>query len=118
MIRDISIRAALNGFTVQCGCQQLVFESVDKLIDNLRDYLRDPDKHEKKFLSEAINRKHTHSMDPVCQPPPGFGMPVGTYITGTDPAYVTRGVYTTGTLHPGEPVCQTTCGTLPTEPCP
>ncbi len=116
MIRDISIRAALNGFTVQCGCQQLVFETVDKLIDNLRDYLRDPDKHEKKFLSEAINRKHTHPTNQEWPAqPPGWPIPSPIYCGVQTPdtgCHTVAGGYTVGqTIQP-------TCGALPTEPCP
>lgn len=67
MLRDINIRPALNGFIVNMGCQIIVFETVDKLVDNLRDYLRDPDKTEKAFMASGINRKHTHPDMPVPQ---------------------------------------------------
>lgn len=59
MIRNVTIQACLNGFIVSVGCQTLAFTSVDDLTVKLAGYLRDPEKAEKEFLKDAINRRHT-----------------------------------------------------------
>lgn len=64
-MRSIKIEPALNGFIVQAGCQTVVFESVDALLNKLHDYLTDPAKTEKEFVASAINRKYTMPQE-VC----------------------------------------------------
>lgn len=59
MIRDIRIKAALNGFIVECGCQTLVAESVERLISGIRAYLLDPKKVENEWMTTALNHEHT-----------------------------------------------------------
>lgn len=58
-MKDIKISPALNGFIVKVGCQMVVFESVNALIDNLRSYLTSPVEVEKAFVDNAINAKFT-----------------------------------------------------------
>lgn len=57
MFRDIHIKARLNGFEVKIGCQKLVFESIDRLVEGLREYLKadDPDEFEREFMKSCIN---------------------------------------------------------------
>lgn len=75
MIRDITIRPILNGFIVTVGCQALAFTSVDELTIKLAGYLRDPEKAEKEFLKEAINRRHTLGSE--VHVPPQTAEPMG-----------------------------------------
>lgn len=49
MIREINIRAVLNGYVVQVGCQTVVYNSVDTLLVELRNYLIDPEDAEKRY---------------------------------------------------------------------
>lgn len=118
MLRDINIRPALNGFIVQCGCQTIVFETVDKLVDNLRDYLRDPDRHEKTFMAAGINRKHTHPDQPVCNAawPSSMQGVMGTDVTFpsdmTSGGLISAGVTRCDPAYANGPVCNTS-GTAP-----
>lgn len=60
MLRNINISPVLNGFTVSVGCQVLAYTSVDKLITDLGNYLRDPEGTEKRIVeTEGINARHT-----------------------------------------------------------
>lgn len=61
MLRDITIHAVLNGFTVQIGCQQVVFTSREELIGNLSAYPTNPEEVEKHWCDSAINARHTFS---------------------------------------------------------
>lgn len=61
MIREIQIRAALNGFVVNVGCQTLVFTSKSDLLSQLTEYLNNPKDTEKNFVATACNREHTMS---------------------------------------------------------
>lgn len=67
MIRDITIRAVLNGYAVSIGCQTLVFNSPAVLCDELERYLRKPKEVEQEYLEQAINAKHT---SPLTAPVP------------------------------------------------
>lgn len=58
MIRDISIKAVLNGFVVQVGCQTVVFGSVNDMLANISDYVRNPEQVERKYR-DLPNAKHT-----------------------------------------------------------
>lgn len=51
MIHEIKIKAVLNGYIVNVGCQILVFESRQKLIKELDAYLDKPKETEKKYRS-------------------------------------------------------------------
>ncbi len=78
MIRDLYIKAALNGFIVQCGCQTLVAESVDRLVAGIKAYLEDPDKVEKIWMSTGLNCKHTSpQLTAVTEAPIPLGHEIG-----------------------------------------
>lgn len=70
MTRDINIHPVLNGFIVTVGCQSVVFDNVDKLIEELREYCLKPEVTEKRYTGFAINRDlmntppPTRSIDP------------------------------------------------------
>lgn len=55
MIREITIKAVLNGFVVTVGCQTLVFQSPDALATELLHYLIDPDRTEDYYLDHSVN---------------------------------------------------------------
>ncbi len=58
MIRDIYIRPVLNGFLIKVGCQYVVFDDRDKMVDNLMRYLLDPERVEKEWTVGAMHAKH------------------------------------------------------------
>lgn len=58
MVREITIKPALNGFYVRVGCQTLVFTSIEVLIQELALYLKNPDHVEKIYIETSINSKH------------------------------------------------------------
>lgn len=67
MIRDIHISAVMNGWLVKIGCQTLVFESTGDLLNELSQYLREPEATEAKYRQYAMNAKHTLSGPAVCE---------------------------------------------------
>lgn len=54
-IRQIRITPVLNGFVVSVGCQEVVFESRGKLLEELHNYLNDPGEVEKAYIRQAVN---------------------------------------------------------------
>lgn len=50
-MRNIKIKRVMNGFVVGCGCQELVFETVEKLLSELKRYLDSPDVTEKEYTA-------------------------------------------------------------------
>lgn len=49
--REINIQPMDFGYVVRIGCQSFAIESVDKLISNLNEYLKDPNGIEKSWFS-------------------------------------------------------------------
>lgn len=47
----ITIKAVLNGYRVEVGCQELVFESRKRMLKELKRYLKNPDKVEAEYMS-------------------------------------------------------------------
>lgn len=74
-MRDIEIRAVLNGFIVRVGCQHIVFDNlgsgcIDKLLEHLREYLAAPGKVEEQFTTTPWARKVMGSLHaPWCDGP-------------------------------------------------
>jgi hypothetical protein len=67
MIRDITIKAVLNGFVCQVGCQTVVFESRSELVSALGTYLEKPEDVEKNWRLNALNAGHTlRETEPCC----------------------------------------------------
>lgn len=71
MIREITITPVLNGFVCKVGCQKVVFQSVVDLVRAIERYYREPEKTEKEFLAEAVNKMNDCPMP--CEPPPRVG---------------------------------------------
>ena len=59
MIRDVTIKAVMNGFLVTVGCQKLVFTDVRSLLANLNEYYTSPEQKERMMIQSSINAKHT-----------------------------------------------------------
>lgn len=57
MIRKIEIKAALNGYVANVGCQTLVFNSRADMLKELDGYLEKPDETEKRYRETAVNRE-------------------------------------------------------------
>lgn len=57
MIRDITIKAVLNGYQASVGCQTLVFNVLEDLLEELKSYLLDPEATEKRYREKAVNAK-------------------------------------------------------------
>lgn len=56
---NVNIRPVLNGWTVEVGCQTVVFTSLDELLKEMKAYLEDPRATEVRYRKEGINSKHT-----------------------------------------------------------
>jgi hypothetical protein len=52
--REIHINQQDHGYIVIVGCQTLVFENMNTLIEKLTAYLKDPNAVEKKWMTEGI----------------------------------------------------------------
>lgn len=55
-MKNIEIKPALNGYICQVGCQQVVYNSIEHLLAELGNYLRDPKGVEKSYIENAVNR--------------------------------------------------------------
>lgn len=55
MLRDIKIRSVLNGWVVEVGCQTVVFNDLDTMLDGMREYFLHPDEMERYYLENSIN---------------------------------------------------------------
>ncbi len=53
--RPISITPALNGWIVQIGCKTLVFNNLQQLLDEMRNYYTNPKETATRFLSSKTN---------------------------------------------------------------
>ena len=59
-MHNIEIKPCLNGFITSVGCQKVVHTSVDSLLIDLGQYLRNPKNFAETFLKEkAINKDYT-----------------------------------------------------------
>lgn len=68
-MRSVTVNAVLNGWTVQCGCQTLVYTDPDKLVGDLRDYLNDPKTKEKAVIESAVNKRLLQDMPQTAEAP-------------------------------------------------
>ena len=65
MIREIKIKAALNGYVANVGCQTLVFNSRADMLKELDGYLEKPDETEKRYRETAVNRELLNCLHPT-----------------------------------------------------
>ena len=56
-MRDVTIKAALNGYVVRLGCQRVVFTDRALMLRALDDYLSAPEKVESQYMFGSINSK-------------------------------------------------------------
>lgn len=49
-MRDVKIKKVMNGFTVQVGCQTLVFETQERMMGEIEKYLKNPQETEEMYL--------------------------------------------------------------------
>jgi len=59
MVSTINITFNLNGWTVNAGCQNLVYTDQRSLLNDLTDWLADPQATEKRILEKAVNHRFT-----------------------------------------------------------
>jgi hypothetical protein len=57
VFRNIEIRAVLNGFITQVGCQTIVFPTIEQLAVALVEYGKDPARVEKEWLVKSVNSR-------------------------------------------------------------
>jgi len=57
MIHEIKIKAVLNGYVANVGCQTLVFNDRAVMLKELDTYLEKPEETEKKYRETAVNRE-------------------------------------------------------------
>ena len=68
-MRSVTVNAVLNGWTVQVGCQTLVYTDPDKLTGDLRDYLRDPKAKEAAVIESAVNKRLLQEIPAIAEAP-------------------------------------------------
>jgi len=69
-MRDIGIRAVLNGYVVTAGCQALVFQDRENMLREIGRYLSKPEEVEKEYIKCAVNGFKPD--DPRQNPAPGI----------------------------------------------
>lgn len=67
MIREIKIKAVLNGYVANVGCQTLVFGTRAELIKELDGYLEKPEETEKRYRETAVNRDLLNCSQPAVE---------------------------------------------------
>lgn len=55
-MRKITVMPVLNGFTVEVGCQTVVFEGRTSLIGWFSEYVNDPFNTEQRFIGQSVNK--------------------------------------------------------------
>ena len=54
-MRTVIITAVLNGWIVEVGCQKVVYDRSDHLLEDLGNYMDDPKGFAESFIGDAIN---------------------------------------------------------------
>ncbi len=60
MIRNLTITPVLNGYIVQAGCQQVVFQSAEQMLGEIGKYLANPSKVEAQYLAAFTSGALVH----------------------------------------------------------
>ena len=68
MTREIKIVPVLNGWICDVGCQRVVFDNLDDMIQELRAYYQKPKEVELKYLGNAVNQVLRPEMVPIQDP--------------------------------------------------
>lgn len=90
-MHTIKIDVVLNGFVCEVGCQRVVYQTREALLEELRKYLTDPQATEKEYQGCALNARIIGCGD---QPDPGAPLRAATQER-QQPGQVAR--------HPGPP---------------
>lgn len=54
-MHSVKIKAVLNGWVVRVGCQKVVFTDLNTLLEELGNYLENPDKTMEEYMKESVN---------------------------------------------------------------
>ena len=68
MIREITIRAVLNGYIVNVGCQIVVFQNRDYMMRELLRYLEKPDEVEEEYTTRGLNTEQLATLRTLPEP--------------------------------------------------
>ena len=84
-MRNIKIRRVMNGFVVGVGCQDLVFETSEKLLGELKRYLDSPEVTEEEYTAQygLANSGDYANVAAPSSPYPTPAYPVGYAVGGT-----------------------------------
>ncbi len=52
---EVRITSVLNGFVCKIGCQTVVFNSIETMLDELGKYLVNPSEMEKRYVKSSLN---------------------------------------------------------------
>ena len=66
MLREITIRAVLNGWIVNVGCQTVVFTDMETMLTEINFYLTRPIAMEEKY-KDAVNYEHFRFDENACE---------------------------------------------------
>ena len=66
---DVTIHAVLNGWTVQVGCQTMVYTKLVNLLEDLDAYLTNPKSKEEFCRQNCINKFLLTELPVTCPPP-------------------------------------------------
>lgn len=55
-MKEVRVRPILNGFVVAVGCAEIYFLSIEELCVEIARYAKDPDRIEKDYLLNAVNK--------------------------------------------------------------
>jgi hypothetical protein len=66
MAKTIIIRPVLNGWQVQVGCKEVVFEDLKYMVSEIERYYKFPKEVEKWYLENAKNKESSIPEPPEC----------------------------------------------------
>jgi len=102
-MRNVKIRAVLNGWIVDVGCQILVYEGKEgreRLLKDLKEYMMDPSDKEKHMTATAVN-KHLMDCPQAGEPEQESDHPIGDLLANHLAEQAQREVLTRGVTAQG-----------------
>ncbi len=76
-MKTVTIKPVLNGWIVKVGCQTVVFEKLNTMLDELRRYIEYPEETEKRYEKNAVNKNLVGQDSALTVEPPTQGLPNG-----------------------------------------
>ncbi len=67
-MRKITITPVLNGWVIKVGCSEVVSTDKNAMLRELGRYIDDPDKIEKEYVGNAVNKQVAALANVDCQP--------------------------------------------------